>query len=421
MKNFFLIESFKYPFYLTLLVIPSLISGPFLPDLIISTIGLIYIYLCVTNHRLYFYKKNIYIFYISFLLYLIIILFNSSYLQLSISSSLFYFRFIFFSLGLALILSKNYEFFKKFLLINLIVILFISSDLIFQYFFKKNLFGMEIVNINNRLSGLFGDELIAGSFLSRLFFLGLIFFLIAFNFKRNYQKILFIIYLILVTSAIFFTGERTAFFIVCFNIFLTFFSIKKFRKFILYSIILIIFLFGFLNIVYPHFGKRMIQGTKQQVLGTKRIIIFSEHYESHYKISLKMFRDKPLFGHGVKSFREVCKNPKYYVDNGCSTHPHNFYVQLLAETGLVGCLFLFFFYFYIIKMFLNYFFKEDKNNFDYIKLILYQAIIVNFWPIQPSGNFFNNWLNIVLYIPIGLLILFESNNLKYSFLSRRKI
>ena len=101
----------------------------------------------------------------------------------------------------------------------------------------------------------------------------------------------------------------------------------------------------------------MIQGTKEQVLGTKRIIIFSEHYESHYKISLKMFRDKPFFGHGVKSFREVCKNPEYYVDNGCSTHPHNFYVQLLAETGLVGCFFLFFFYFYIIKMFLNYFLK----------------------------------------------------------------
>jgi O-antigen ligase len=421
MQNFFLIKSYKYPFYLILLVVPSLISGPFLPDLIISTIGLIYIYLCVTNNRLYFYKKNIYIFYISFLLYLIIILFNSSYLQLSISSSLFYFRFILFSLGLALILSKNYEFFKKFLLINLIVILFVSSDLIFQYFFKKNLFGMEIVDINNRLSGLFGDELIAGSFLSRLFFLGLIFFLIAFNFKRNYQKILFIIYLILVTSAIFFTGERTAFFIVCFNIFLTFFSVKKFRKFILYSIILIIFLFGFLNIVYPHFGKRMFQGTKEQVLGTKRIIIFSEHYESHYKISLKMFKDKPIFGHGVKSFREVCKNPKYHVDNGCATHPHNFYVQLLAETGLVGCFFLFFFYFYIIKMFLNYFFKKDKNNFDYIKLILCQVIIVNFWPIQPSGNFFNNWLNIVLYIPIGLLILFESNNLKYSFLFKRKI
>ena len=72
-------------------------------------------------------------------------------------------------------------------------------------------------------------------------------------------------------------------------------------------------------------------------------------------------------------------------------------------------------------MFLNYFFKKDKNNFDYVKLILYQTIIVNFWPIQPSGNFFNNWLNVVLYIPIGLLILFESNNSNYSFLSRKKI
>jgi O-antigen ligase len=421
MQNIFITKISKYFFYLILLIIPSLISGPFLPDLIISTIAIMYMYLCARNNKIFFFQKYIFAFYVSFLLYIIIILFNSSYPQLSTLSSLFYFRFLLFSLGLALILSENYQFLRNFLLTNLIVISFISFDLIFQYFFKKNLFGMKILDLNNRLSGLFGDELIAGSFISRLFFIGLIYFLITFNFKSNYQKLLFILYLMLVTAAVFFTGERTAFFIVCFNIFLIFFSIKKFRKLILYFIILIIFLFSFLNFVVPNFGKRMFDGTKEQVLGNKRIIIFSEHYESHYKIALKMFEDKPFFGHGVKSFREACKNPKYYVENGCATHPHNFYIQLLAETGLVGCSFLLFFYFFIIKRFLIFFFKKEKSNYDYVKLILYQVIIVNFWPLQPFGNFFNNWLNVILYIPIGLLILFESNNLKYNFLPTKKI
>ena len=43
----------------------------------------------------------------------------------------------------------------------------------------------------------------------------------------------------------------------------------------------------------------MIQGTKEQVLGTKRIIIFSEHYESHYEISLKMFVDWMVTGNNA--------------------------------------------------------------------------------------------------------------------------
>ena len=54
-----------------------------------------------------------------------------------------------------------------------------------------------------------------------------------------------------------------------------------------------------------------------------------------------MFKDKTIFGHGPKMFRVICKDEKYATGvNPCKTHPHNFYVQLLAETGIIGFLFL---------------------------------------------------------------------------------
>ena len=83
-----------------------------------------------------------------------------------------------------------------------------------------------------------------------------------------------------------------------------------------------------------------------------------------------MFLDRPIIGHGPKMFRVKCSDPKYseivgYSETGsCMTHPHNFYIQLLAETGIIGFLFLFSLFVYISYLSLKYlyykFIKKKK-------------------------------------------------------------
>ena len=68
------------------------------------------------------------------------------------------------------------------------------------------------------------------------------------------------------------------------------------------------------------------------------------HHISHYKTSMNIFINNKINGSGVNSFRKVCNEDKYFVQNGCSTHPHNFYVQILAE---LGCWILFLFSFHV--------------------------------------------------------------------------
>jgi hypothetical protein len=41
------------------------------------------------------------------------------------------------------------------------------------------------------------------------------------------------------------------------------------------------------------------------------------------------------------------------------------------------------------------------NNFT---ISLIGSFVVNLFPIMPSGNFFNNYINIIYYLPLGFLL-----------------
>ena len=122
--------------------------------------------------------------------YLIIISIISINPILSLESSLFYIRFIIFPLAFWYLLDKNEQ------NIKLISIIFVSAyslvmfDAFVQYFFNQNLIGLKYSG--NRLSGIFGDELILGSYLSRFFPLVCGFSIILFT-KNKFYQIFFLV------------------------------------------------------------------------------------------------------------------------------------------------------------------------------------------------------------------------------------
>ena len=138
------------------------------------------------------------------------------------------------------------------------------------------------------------------------------------------------------------------------------------------------------------------------------IIFFTEGHDSLIRTAYNIFKDKPIFGHGPKMFRVKCKNEKYAVGiSPCMTHPHNFYVQLLAETGFIGFLFLLTGLYYVLsislKQFKSIIFKQKRPLSDY-QVCLLAGILITVWPISPNGNFFNNWLMVVYCLPIGFYL-----------------
>ena len=105
-------------------------------------------------------------------------------------------------------------------------------------------------------------------------------------------------------------------------------------------------------------------------------------------------------------------NTRYDYNNGCNTHPHNFHIQLLSEIGIIGYSFVLFFLGTIVINLYKNFVRRKKVLFYNEQYILMIGILTNFFPLMPSGNFFNNWLSFLLFLPVGFLIYFKKLNKK---------
>ena len=86
----------------------------------------------------------------------------------------------------------------------------------------------------------------------------------------------------------------------------------------------------------------------------------------------------------------------------------------MAETGLIGISFFLIIYFLIIKNLISLFYNTHTTLNTY-KYLMFTCIFINFFPLIPSGNLFNNWLNFIFYLPLSILVfikLAEYNKLK---------
>lgn len=414
--------------FLSCAIIPLLVTGPFLPDLFLSLLSLWFLYYIFKNKLFYIFKNKFFYLFLAFCLFCIFSSLMSDNIRLSLESSLFYFRIGIFCLLVSYLIEKDKNVLNHFYYTLIFTFSILVLYAFIQYFFKLHVHPA-------RISSFFGDELILGSYLSRLLPLVIALFIIRPN-KNDLEKYLFLIFVIFTYICVILSGERSAFFYVNMSLLFILIFVRINLKFLVSLVVIFVttFTIFFFTLDSNQTGKRLLarytksvaetmnlnyyfnkdknteNKAKNIIAGRDGVIIFSNIHETLYRTAFNMFLDRPIIGHGPKMFRVKCNDPKYsviigYSETGsCMTHPHNFYIQLLAETGIIGFSFLFFLFIYITfcsTKFLYYnFFKKNKIYLNY-NICLLACLLITVWPIIPNGNFFNNYLMIIYSLPLG--------------------
>ena len=374
-----------------------------------------------------FKKKNFSIFnnlfskvFFFFYLYLLFRSFFSDYFIDELISIFFYFRYCLYVIAIFYFL-KKYDYLEKYFLTAIMCAFsLLLFDGFFQFFNEKNILGYTAVD--HRITSFFNDESILGSYLIK--FLPFV-YLFLFKNQKNLKILIYSISVLTATSVlIFLSGERAAFFLMILLTLYFIFMVKelKFFRIIFFfiSIFLIIGIFSFnenTQLRYLQTIKELQKSNSyvnNQILDkeytTGNYYIISPTHNNYYITAYKMFLDNKIFGQGPKSFRYLCNDERFKINEwSCSTHPHNYYLQLLAETGLIGFL-------TILLIFLISFFRcfkiffNSKNNTNLVEICLLSFFLLNLWPLTSTGNFFNNWISILIFIPISFYLFYKDKD-----------
>ena len=397
LSNFILIIYLLMPVFLMI--------GTAISELAVITLCFIFLY------NFFYKKENIFkkkLFYFLIIIYfsLLINLVYSVNIGNSILRNIFFIKYIVFCLGSVNFLSKKgYRIFFVFKFWLIIMTIF-SLDLFIQFFFGKNIIGLESPLKFHRVSGFMNEELKAGS-------LTLSIALITSGFMINNTKYknLGLIFLIFFLSTIFITGDRSNFIKSLLVVFSLLFIFKEIylKKMILLLIVLTFFIGSILtnNEVYKVRYSNNLFGALKKNNYNLITYVNSTEYGKLYYTGYKLFTDNKIFGVGNKNFRMLCNEnfrekliKKIDVKKKnirCNTHPHQIYIEIIAEHGLFGLLILL--GMLLIFIISNFNFISKKNNL----LLGFQFLIlmVTFLPILPGGSFFTSFNATLFWMNLG--------------------
>ena len=423
----------KFFSYIFLLIPLFLITGPAVPDIVISTsviFSIFYFIFLKKNEEVL--KINFFIISIIFWCSLLLISFFAYNKINSFQDSIIFIRFLLIPFSAYFIFFKYDEIFIRLLMLILLLVVFVCVDSLFQFFnyssefgFGKDLLGFKS-KWYGRLTGPFGDELIPGSYISKFGLFGYAYLILNKKFEKD--SLVQSIYLSLIFVVSYITGERMAFATYAMGLFFLLIFLDGYRKSILISIFLGLLALFIIIQIHPFYNDfKVIESTEYhqglkiekfyecknntETVCSKIIEIQPSFFEiitkfntsaygEIYLLAFKMFINNPITGIGINNYRYICESNDFYknlmINYNCASHPHNIYIQWLSEGGLFVFLTFILYLFFLVNFIIK---NKGEKKYKVISLIV---ILIMFWPIMSTGSLIKNWYGIITFFIIGV-------------------
>ena len=392
---------------LAILLPIGLLLGTAVSETIVILLSIFFLIYSMSNGN-FDWVKNKFFYLLIFLWFSLILNFLFAINQeLALFRSFGFIKYVIYIFAIKHLLDKNKN--KEILFTFLsFVVLITTFDIYFECIYKKNIFGFRSSD-PTRIASFLKDELKIAHFL-----LGFALVSIGYYFEKCRNKsykfiIAGYVFLILLLISIFLTGERANSIRSFICIFIFAILVKnnfKLKKLLIISIVISpIIIYFSSDRIRERFDIYLSTSTKY---GNENFLkTFKEsHHGAHYFTAFEIFKSYPIFGIGNKNFREECSNEKYNnksytrISERCSTHPHQIYLELISEHGIIGSVIILIAIFYsIFKSFIIY---SKKKNFIHLGAILFVAS--TFIPIIPSGSFFTSFDATIFWFNYGVML-----------------
>lgn len=367
-----------------------------------------------------------------FLLFCVTLIISTLLNEADIVKSILYLRYFILFYFLNFFLNNiNIDYEKIFKFYTVITTL-IGLDLIFQHFIGFNIIGLEI--IDNEATSFFGDEGIAGSFVKAFGFFVVFTIFSKINYNKNFKFILPIIFLSIINVSILVSWQRVP--MIIWSVFLLFYGILYFRKKLLSILISFIVLAFFISTFVPNETQKRYGSFYDNVvdLAPRAFLMYEVHTDKQKNIEIRasktkrnelnkgtghhnlfinsiiLWQENKIFGIGIKNFLKKCNEKILFR---CSLHPHNYYLDILVTTGLVGFILImlilatiFLRSLKMIRQLISIRNKEDLN----LSILYFVNFLMFFFPFQSTGGFFTTSTSTFMVFILSLLYSHFSKN-----------
>ncbi len=392
--------SVSFPLAGLLLLLPALLLfSRALADITLSIIGAVFLYLSYRQKDWRWLNEPWFKLALLFGGYLLVLNAPFSHAPLeSLVYSLFFLRWPLFAAALCwwLLVTQSRQ--KLFLQGLVVTCLLIAADTGWQYVFGTDWFGIEAFS-DDRLTGPFRNP-VAGTLMLRVWYIA-IFIVFFWNFSRHLTLFTTMSAWFMGLILIFITGERMALMLFAAGGLVLlpaiWASYPGCRRWLVTGLTVMTLIMMTLIQTQPQTAARSIYSIRE------KLSMFPESdYGRVFAGAWQVWQQDFWLGTGIHNYQAVCEQLGVFSDQnlGC-THPHNLYLELGAETGLIGLLL---FILMLIAIYRQSLRQVIRKGLWLHAALSFSVLTVSFWPLTGGVSVLSNWIAALVWLGVGWVL-----------------